>query len=100
MIFTLSVSPALHLLFSIDSHLIYSILKLETRRRVQKEKKGRAQIISRTNYHKFHLSILSLMKGGISEEVLGVKNCKVSPSSGNPIEPGGSLPLHLGFLHL
>ncbi|KAI5328835.1 hypothetical protein L3X38_028232 [Prunus dulcis] len=30
------------------------------------------------------------MKGGISEEVLGMKNCKVSPSSGNPIELGNN----------
>lgn len=45
-----------------------------------------------------YLSILFLTKGGISEVELGAKNWRVSPRSGQPIEPGGSFPLHLGFL--
>lgn len=48
----------------------------------------------------FYLFILFLIKGGISKEVLGLKNWTVSPRSGKPIEPGGSFPLHLGFFHL
>lgn len=47
-----------------------------------------------------YLSILFRMKGGMSVEVLGAKNWRVSPRRGKPIEPGGSFPLHLGFLHL
>lgn len=43
--------------------------------------------------------ILSLTNGEISWEVFGAKNWRVSPRSGKPIEPGGSLPSHLGFLH-
>lgn len=47
-----------------------------------------------------YLSVLFLMNGGTSEEVLGEKNWRDSPRSGKPIEPGGSFPLHRGFLQL
>ena len=33
-------------------------------------------------------------------DALSLKNGMVPPMSGNPMEPGGSFPLHLGFLHL
>ena len=33
-------------------------------------------------------------------DLLETKNWRVSPMRGRPMEPGGSLPLHFGFLHL
>jgi len=36
----------------------------------------------------------------MSEVLFGLKNWIVSPSKGKPMEPGGSFPLHLGFLQL
>lgn len=51
-------------------------------------------------YDVTYLSILFLMKGGMLWNGWGAKNCKVSPIMGKPIEPGGSLPLHLGLSHM
>jgi hypothetical protein len=47
-----------------------------------------------------YLLILSLTKGERSQVGLGAKNCSVSPMTGRPSEPGGSLPFDLGWLHL
>lgn len=42
---------------------------------------------------------LFLMNGGMSLDLLGMKNWIVSPMNGNPMEPGGSFPILDRFLH-
>ena len=44
--------------------------------------------------------ILFLIKGGMSIDLFETRKERVSPIRGKPIEPGGTFPLHLGFLHL
>ncbi|KAB8096540.1 hypothetical protein EE612_025023 [Oryza sativa] len=47
-----------------------------------------------------YLASLCRMKGGMSKEASEEKNWNVSPTSGRPMEPGGSWPPQRGFLHL
>lgn len=63
-------------------------------------KNSNQMINKREMQAKFHLCNLFLMKGWMSKERPEMSNKEsVSPSRGKPMEPGGRIPLHLGFLH-